>query len=60
MSIMPIMSGGFAPDGLAELDEYADRVTCGVLIHKPFSSSELCFNRMPSACYCKPVRCSRG
>ena len=38
--IKAIISGGFTPEGLAELDEYADKFTCGQLLYKRFSPSE--------------------
>lgn len=38
--IRAIVSGGFTPEGLAELDEYADKFTCGQLLYKRFSPSE--------------------
>lgn len=38
--IKAIISRGFTPEGLAELDEYADKFTCGQLLYKRFSPSE--------------------
>ncbi len=38
--IKAIVSGGFTPEGLAELDEYADKFTCGQLLYKRFSPPE--------------------
>lgn len=38
--IKAIISGGFTPEGLAKLDEYADKFTCGQLLYKRFSPSE--------------------
>lgn len=39
-SINAIIAGGFTPEGLAMLDEYADKFTCGKLLYKRFSPSE--------------------
>ena len=38
--IKAIISRGFTPEGLAELDEYADKFTCGQLLYKRFSPPE--------------------
>ncbi len=38
--IKAIILGGFTPEGLAELDEYADKFTCGQLLYKRFSPPE--------------------
>ncbi|MCQ2217632.1 MAG: hypothetical protein MJZ33_03995 [Paludibacteraceae bacterium] len=39
-SINAIIAGGFTPEGLSILDEYADKFTCGKLLYKRFSPSE--------------------
>lgn len=39
-SINAIIAAGFTPEGLAILDEYADKFTCGKLLYKRFSPSE--------------------
>ena len=38
--INAIITGGFTPEGLALLDGYADRFTCGKLLYKRFSPAE--------------------
>lgn len=38
--IRAIISAGFTPEGLAKLDEYADRFTCGQLLYQRFSPAE--------------------
>ena len=38
--IKAIISRGFTPEGLTELDEYADNFTCGQLLYKRFSPPE--------------------
>lgn len=38
--IRAIISVGFTPEGLAKLDEYADRFTCGQLLYQRFSPAE--------------------